>query len=65
MNIQKLFPPNFLALGLLSAIELISLITLLTFEDSKYSYTIRNETKIVSEYINAPQEKVSDNHPGN
>ncbi len=65
MNIKKVFQPRFLALGLLSAIELISMVTLLTFEDSKYSYTIRNETKIVPEHIDAPNEEVSDNHPGN
>ncbi len=34
------------------------------FGESKYSYTIRNETKIVPEHIDAPNEEVSDNNPG-
>ncbi len=65
MNIKKLFQPSFLALGLLiSAIGLISVVTPLTFGESKYSYTIRNETKMVPEHIDDPNEEVSDNNPG-
>ena len=64
MNIKKLFQPSFLALGLLSAIGIISVGTLLTFGESKYSYTIRNETKIVPEDIDDHNEEFSDNNPG-
>ena len=65
MNIKKLFQPSFLALGLLiSAIGLISVVTSLTFGESNYSYTIRNETKIAPDNTDDASEKVSGNNTG-
>ncbi len=42
----------------------MSLVFLLTFGESKYSYTIRNETKIAPDNTDDANEKVSGNNPG-